>query len=162
MALVASAGLASPALAAGQGHGTGTVTVTIAATAQVGTPSGFTLKPGLPVTVTGTGSASPDGTHYTGPNGVTFWCATAQSDFLAPGLPCFALVAKVGDGPWVMVGTGPVTLTGSGPLVFGYNDQLGAFGNNAGAYTATVTYACQPGNGYGDPNHYHCGPPGQK
>lgn len=153
-------GLCGPVTAAaGLSHQTVSVSVSVPA-AALGTLSGFTLKAGVPVVVTGSGSAS-QGNVYTGPNGLTSWCpGPAPRDFMAPGLPCFGLLARVGDGAWVFIGTGPVTLTGSGAVIFVYNDQLGAYENNAGAYTATITYTCQPGNGVGDPNHYHCGAPG--
>jgi len=67
------------------------------------------------------------------------------------------------------VGTGPVRIRGTGDLVFAFNDDW--FPDNTGSFTVTVTYAhgaatqasepCTPGNGYGDANHEHTGPPGQ-
>ncbi|MEX2194143.1 MAG: hypothetical protein WD844_02565 [Thermoleophilaceae bacterium] len=80
--------------------------------------------------------------------------------FVLPGAPAWGLVGRVGSGPWVQVGSGPTLLAGSGDLVFAVNDDL--FSDNTGSFTATVSHTCHPGNGHGDKNHYHCGPPGPR
>lgn len=59
------------------------------------------------------------------------------------------------------VGAGPTELTGSGEVYFAVNDNY--FPDNYGTgYDVTISYVCYPGNGNGDANHYHCGPPGQQ
>ncbi len=77
----------------------------------------------------------------------------------APGLSAYSLVGRIGDGQPFLIGTGPVTVTGAGELYLAFND--GNYTDNHGSFTATLAFACQPGNGFGDENHYHCGPPGQ-
>ena len=128
--------------------------------------TGFTVKPASPVTVSATGLLS-----CSGPVGGTFCNVDPDGDpsfdttvssfggFLLPGAPAWGLVARVGDGPWTHVGSGPTTLSGSGNLVFAVNDDL--YGDNHGNFTPTVSYECYSGNGNGDKNHYHCGPPGK-
>jgi hypothetical protein len=135
---------------------------TVGALTVPGINTGLVLENGLDVTVTATGAVCPFGGSIfcVGPDGYPP-VDTTQSifgGFVLPGAPAWGLVGRVGDGPWVQIGSGPTTLSGSGALVFAVNDDL--FGDNAGSFTATVSYACYPGYGYGDANHYHCGPPG--
>jgi hypothetical protein len=127
--------------------------------------TGFEVKNGVSVSVSATGLASCGSTPCDG--GPTGACppwltgCIAPAGFLVEGGVPFGLYARVGSGSPVFIGAGPTTLTGSGELSFGYNDLLGTFGDNSGGFSATVSYACKPGNGNGDRNHYHCGPPGQ-
>lgn len=125
-----------------------------------GAETGFVVKPGLPVTVTAAGAVCPFGWNdfCPGPDGYAFDTTTSSfGAFTLPGAPAWGLVGRVGDGPWTQIGSGPTTLTGSGLLVFAINDDL--LVDNIGTFTATVTYTCHPGNGYGDKNHYHCDRP---
>ena len=134
--------------------------------------TGFDLISGQPVTVTASGTAlfcpTPGlvggGGCSTTPAGPI---AGSPEPTLEPGgcpacpadnVPLGTLIAKVGTAPPVVVGAGPVTLTGSGRLLFAYNDGYGDHFDNSGSYSVTITYNCAPGNGFGDPNHYHCGP----
>ncbi len=55
----------------------------------------------------------------------------------APGANFYALIARVGTGPWVQVGTGPTTLTGTGEIQFAFNDHL--YSDNSGSFVASVT-----------------------
>lgn len=149
-------------------HADGTVTKTLTFTVDALTAgdggvyfdTGFVLKAGLPVTLTATGTAScaPGCGPYdaNGPGPISANCV-----FIAPSLPPLSLIGQVGSGTPFEVGTGPTVVTGSGPLLLAYNDCATQFGDNAGTFTVTATYTCQPGNGYGDANHYHCGAPGQ-
>ena len=146
-----------------------------------GADTGLLLSGGQSVTATATGAFCPFGDSYcVGPDGYPP-INTLQSSFgsfVLPGAPAWGLVGRVGDGPWVQVGSGPTTLSGTGELVFSINDDL--WSDNAGSFTVTVSYSCPrrsdfgacgqtvssascyPGNGYGDLNHDHSGPPGQE
>ena len=136
-----------------------------------GVDTGLVLKKGHPVTVSATGTVCPGTGFCTTPDG-TWVVDTTESPYdgyVLPGAPAYGLVARVGTGPWVQVGTGPVQIKGKGDLVFAFNDDK--FPDNTGSFTVTVTSAgrgatqvsgpCTPGNGYGDTNHEHTGPPGQ-
>jgi hypothetical protein len=158
--------LAIPAQALANGPQSVSQQYTVGSTTVPGVDTGFILKPGLPVTVTATGTVcpfggTPDTCFGTSPNGYPAFDTTTSSfgGFVLPGAPAWGLVGRVGTGPWTQVGTGPTTLSGTGDLVFAVNDDL--FSDNSGNFTATVSYTCYPGNGNGDKNHYHCGPPGQ-
>lgn len=130
---------------------------TVGSSGVPGVDTGFTVKPAVPVTVTGSGNVCPfGGTSFCpGPDGDPFdTTGSSFGGFVLPGAPAWGLVGRVGSGPWIQVGSGPTTLSGSGDLVFAVNDDL--FSDNAGSFTATVSYTCYPGHGYGDQNHYHC------
>lgn len=115
-----------------------------------GLATDFVLKEGVPVTLSALGEV---GFYYLGladpatPNG-------RPELGSMNGFPIVSLVARVGGGELQFVGTGPTILTGSGELVLYVNDNF--FGDNSGAWNVTVSYDCYPGNGLGDPNHYHC------
>lgn len=171
----------------GQSDPTGTVTVSVDARAGDGPPpftgngvfswvdSGFDLKPLAPaVTVTATGiaqfcptagvagaggcSTNPDGTAFNGgaplvPGG----CPACP----LPGVVIGTLIGWTAvDGAFV-VGSSTTLAGKTGRLFLAYQDGFGAHFDNSGSYTVTITFPCQPGNGNGDKNHYHCGPPGQ-
>jgi hypothetical protein len=131
-----------------------------------GVETGLVLKKGKPVTVTATGVFCPGTGFCSSPDGNSLGNSwdTTWGGFVLPGAPAYGLVARVGDGPWVHVGSGPTKLSGKGVLVFAVNDDL--FPDNTGGFTATVSTKatgpedCYPGFGSGDPNHEHCGPPG--
>jgi hypothetical protein len=149
--------------AQGNAAGPGTVSnvYTVDPLTVPGVNTGLVLEAGRPVTVTATGVMCAGGDSLcVGPDGDPSRDTTqsAFGGFVLPGAPAWGLVGRVGNGPWVQVGSGPTTLSGSGVLVFAVNDDL--FFDNTGGFTATVSYACWPGWGYGDANHDHCGPPG--
>jgi len=137
-----------------------------------GVDTGLVLKKGHRVTVTATGSVCQGTGYCTTPDGTSL-VDTRNSPypagFVLPGAPAYGLVARVGTGRVMQVGTGPTRIRGTGDLVFAFNDDW--FPDNAGTFTVTVTYGhgaavqvsdpCTPGNGYGDTNHEHSGPPGQ-
>ena len=133
----------------------------------------ITLKAGLPMTVSASGTvgycgaATTDPSCAAGPNGGSF----TNYDFMVPWAPAGALIGKIGTGNWFVIGAGPTTVQGSGDLYLAINDVNAAFhpgttsadwyGDNYGSFSVTVSFTCYPGNGNGDANHYHCGAPGQ-
>jgi hypothetical protein len=64
----------------------------------------------------------------------------SDASFTAPGLPCWSLIGRKGAGAPFAVGDakGFSTRTG-GRLYLGVNDQIRAFGDNSGSWTATVS-----------------------
>ena len=158
---------------AAQGGAAGGVTTsvyTVGAVTVPGVKTGLVVKEGHPVTVTATGTVcywpGPPTILCVGPDGDAS-IDTTNPAFVLPGATGIALVGRVGNGPWVEVGSGPTTLSGKGKLVFAVNDDY--FADNTGSFEVTVSYAkpgvsrdCWPGWGWGDENHEHCGPPGQK
>lgn len=120
--------------------------------------TGIFVSAKKPVTITAEGSCIWGLTEPSvGPGGISYWLG--NGNFLAPGLPVMSLVAKIGDGTPVFVGSGPVTLDGNGVLYLGFNDDI--YIDNSGSFIVTIS-TTKPGNGYGDKNHEHSGPPGQQ
>jgi hypothetical protein len=114
-------------------------------TGSIAAPShtGLVLKARAPMTIRAFGSVCPSGGGA---------CVGPDGDPLG-------LVARVGNGEWTRVGNGPTQIAGTGELVLAIDDSLlTAF---SGGFLAITAYDCFPGNGNGDANHYHCGPPGQ-
>jgi hypothetical protein len=149
--LVGSIVSAPPSFADGSG-GTTLATVFVPATAPELSPavnSGVFVTPSAPVTVTATGTAyycpgcavPPTGW----PPGVTT-CLTGDPNYvcLAPDLPSFSLVGRLGSGPWIAIGAGPTTLNGNGELILAFNDWIGTYYNNSGGFQVTVTSATSP------------------
>lgn len=143
-------------------------TVEIFVDARVGwVATGVVLTEGMEVTITATGGVNGNVNcgecpQQTGPNGNVPndpFSFLAPPDFLAPGVPAHSLVGRVGDAAPIFVGSGPTTVSGVGELSLAFNDNV--FHDNAGGYTATISYSCKPGKGKGDQNHCHSGPPGQ-
>lgn len=63
---------------------------------------------------------------------------TPQRGFLAPGLPCWSLIARVGSGAPFWVGTASTwTVHSPGELWFGVNNNV--FGTSRGEWTVVVT-----------------------
>ena len=131
----------------------------VSGAAVPGADTGFTVKPGAPVTVRAFGAVCAAGGTCPGPDGDAS-IDTLSGSFLLPGAPAWGLVARVGDGPWTQVGSGPTEVSGSGDLVFAVNDDSVLTGNTGG-FVVVFSYQCYPGNGKSDQNHYHCGPPGK-
>ena len=158
---VAAIALAAAAQAGAGGHTTVSATYSVGGLAVPGLTTGLVLQPGQVLTVTAGGGVCPFGDSYCpGPDGnpAQGTTSTVFGGFPLPGAPAWGLVGRVGSGPWVQIGHGPTTLTGTGVVSFAVNDDL--LGDNAGAFTVTVSYSCWPGWGYGDRSHTHCGPPG--
>lgn len=58
--------------------------------------------------------------------------AVKSSVFPAPTLPCWSLVARIGNGPPLEVGSSTLVITTSGRLYLGLN--VGSFSHNAGSW----------------------------
>ena len=161
---------------AAQGTAAGSATTseyTVGVLTVPGVDTGLVLKKGHSVTVTATGTVCIGTGTCVGPDGTSSVDTTHSSlgSFVLPGAPAYGLVGRVGTGPWVQVGSGPTQLSGSGDLVFAVNDDW--YPDNTGSFRVTVSYSrgsasqvsaptsCYPGNGYGDTNHEHSGPPGR-
>ncbi len=127
----------------GPGH---SIMVTATGIAQFCPTPGLVGGGGCSTTPDGPFPGSPAGSTF--PPDCTFGCPIA-------GAPIGTLIAKVGTALPVVVGSAS-TLTGSGRLLFAYNDGFGAHFDNSGKYDVTITFQCQPGNGFGDDQHYHC------
>ena len=117
--------------------------VTISVPAIAGwVDSGIALSPGTHVTVTASGIGDCDGlTCPVDPNGIDPSTGTGYGDatpgFVAPGLPRFSLVARVGSGSPVFVGRGPTAISGIGELYLAFNDNY--YPDDTGGFTATAT-----------------------
>ena len=89
------------------------------------------------VTLSATGTVCPNGSRMcSGPDGNPA-VDTTRNGFPAPGEPAWALVARVGTGPWFHVGSGPTTVSGSGALELAVNDDTPS--GNTGYYTLSIT-----------------------
>jgi cutinase len=88
------------------------------------------------------GQISVSPTQAVGPGGDPS-CTPAQNypgkAFPAPTLPCFSLIARIGDGTPFEVGTSTVVTTDSGVLYLGIND------NNVAGNTGSWTVKIKPG-----------------
>ena len=81
---------------------------------------------------------SPAGQGLVTTSGGCTAAVTPQQGFLAPGLPCWSLIARVNSGAPFAVGTlDTLTIKTPGELWLGVNDN--AFGNSAGVWTVTIT-----------------------
>jgi Domain of unknown function (DUF5011) len=123
-------------LAPTRGSGAATVQVSVPAN-QAWTDTGIDLTLGSNVTITASGtikiaSSDPGKTPAGAPE------CSAPSDFVAPGLPCWSLIGRIGGGTPFYVGTAMgFSVTTSGRLFLGVNDN--SFPDNTGSWTATVT-----------------------
>jgi hypothetical protein len=66
----------------------------------------------------------------------------ASSDFPAPTLPCWSLIARVGDGPPFEVGTSTLVIAASGRLYMGVNDS--SLSNNSGSWKVAIKIGGPP------------------
>ena len=115
-------------------------TVSVAGTAPW-TDTGLSVGSGDSVSITASGTifiaGSDPGKTPAGAPG----CIPTNSPtdtWVAPGLACWSLIARIGDNPPFEVGTGAAfNATVSGELFLGVNDNF--FGDNSGAWTASIT-----------------------
>jgi len=114
--------------------------------------SGIVLDPGDTAILTAVDGnpqvyvfSAPGGPHY-GPNGQpgSTTCINPTSPCPAPNVASYALIAKVGSGPWVFVGTGPTTVSGVGEIFFALND--GKYFDNVGGFVVTSATLSPPTN----------------
>ena len=158
LAVVTLFAVLAPMRASAQGNNGAalrTVTTTVNVDAISGwTDTGIRLTPGMSVTISASGSVNRGTGELTGPDGFNFSCGVCTSTIL----PIYSLIGQIGTGDPFFVGTGPITVSGEGPLYMAFNDGL--YEDNSGAFVASITYKCMPGNGNGDANHTHCGAPG--
>ena len=113
--------------------------------------SGFALKTGLPISVTATGTAYYYPDFPVGPEGIGGSCFLFCG---GPGLSTYSLIGRVGNGQPFLVGRGPITLSGDGELYFAFND--GAYDDNSGSFSVTLSYQCEPDGGSTPPERYRC------
>ncbi|MEO8681908.1 MAG: hypothetical protein ABI665_22870, partial [Vicinamibacterales bacterium] len=101
------------------------------------TATGVFVQAGLSVIVTATGAvANAADSGPWGPGGHP--SLVGDSTYLAPGVKAFALVARIGSGPWEFAGAGPIAITAGsdGFLELAVNDS--DYDDNSGAFTVTV------------------------
>jgi hypothetical protein len=115
---------------------------------QPWTDTGLDLATGSSVSITASGTIkiapedpgkTPAGDpNCVGPSGRKI-DPTAET-WLTPGLTCWSLVGRIGDGAPFQVGTSlSISVETAGRLYLGINDEKGRFGNNSGSWTANIT-----------------------
>jgi hypothetical protein len=107
-----------------------------------GAETGYYMTSGESLQITASGYASCSYTDYYacyfGPDGNP---NESSPGFIAPDLPPFSLIARVGtSGAWTFIGSGPTTFTAttSGELYFAYNDDF--FPDNVGGFDVVVPH----------------------
>ncbi len=110
------------------------------------TDTGLDLAAGSSITITADGTVkiagsdpgkTPDGDQSCIPSELAEdWAA----DFIAPGLHCWALIARIGDAEPFVVGTSEsFSVPSAGRLYLGVNEGSADFGDNSGSWTADIT-----------------------
>lgn len=118
-----------------RGNGDTTTQVSVQAN-QPWTDTGIDLAGGSNVSITASGTIATAGSDSKTPAGAPE-CG-APSDFVAPGLPCWSLIGRIGSGTPFYVGTTKgFSVDTSGRLFLGVNDNV--FSDNFGSWAATVT-----------------------
>jgi hypothetical protein len=112
------------------------------------TQSKVVLRAGKSATIAATGEIyfGPDQLTHIPPNGIA-WSqrcldlgAVRHAPFPAPGLPCYSLIARVGNGkPQAVGASGEVHADVTGPVFLGLNDNY--IPDNSGSYAATISVA---------------------
>jgi hypothetical protein len=160
LSMVAATG---PANASQAASNTGAITrmnasVTVASAAstiifvrasQSFTDTGVNLTQGQHVSITATGRAryssgsptvSAAGLRFTNPacTGAQY-AGAAAIPFVAPGLPCYSLIGRIGNTPIIFEVGKSCTLVApqNGELYLGFNDSY--YGDNSGGFTAVIT-----------------------
>lgn len=110
----------------------------------IGLQTGLIAQPGKPLTISATDAGANCNISdnppncVDGPNG-------KPTDFggnaLAPAINLFALIARIGAGPWIKIGVGPTVINGSGQLYLAYNDLTSAYGDNGGGFNVSILHA---------------------
>jgi hypothetical protein len=87
------------------------------------------------------------------PNGDPNCNGNLGTQFLAPGLPCWSLIGRVGDGPPFFIGRSKtIEVGGFGHLFLSVNDEVLYFADNFGGWTATISIAPSSEVGAPPPN----------
>jgi hypothetical protein len=112
--------------------------------ASAWTATGITVYPGvLTVVASGTIEIATNGAPMD-PNG--YGTCVAGGGWVAPGLPCYSLIGRIGEGPPFALGSNSVHLLDqSGPLYLGVDDEAAAFGDNSGAWNVRIEANTGPG-----------------
>ncbi len=113
------------------------------------TDTGIDVTPGWKVSIETGGtiyiSRDDPGTE---PSGPAVYCKqpirpkaqASDSSFVAPGLPCWSLIGRIGKGAPFEVGVAKALSTATrGRLYLGVNDQTRYFDDNSGSWTVTVS-----------------------
>jgi hypothetical protein len=105
------------------------------------TPTRVIVNAGEQLGMTAAGQVYVDPAYPQGPAGdpsctpATNYASVSQT-FPAPDLPCWSLVARIGNGPPFEVGTSVLTAATGGRLYLGVND--GDFSDNSGQWTVNI------------------------
>jgi eukaryotic-like serine/threonine-protein kinase len=106
---------------------------------QEWTNTGVTVAAGDALGITASGQVYISSTDSEGPAGDSS-CTPAEEYpgdvFPAPDLPCWSLIARIGNGPPFEVGTSVLVTADSGILYLGINDD--SFSANTGSWTANI------------------------
>jgi hypothetical protein len=113
------------------------------------TDTGADVTPGTEVVIHATGKVRYGtlAAQITDPNGGNFDGQQFFATAVLPKAKVCSLIGRVGDAP-VPNANGFVgadydeTMTASGRLFLGFNDQVGSFGDNSGAFDVTLTTTC--------------------
>ena len=120
---------------------------------QPWTDTGIDIPAGGNVEITASGAIriagsdpgkTPDGST---PGGQINTGVPCGGTFLDPDLPCWSLIGRVGTGPPFYIGYGTsFVAANAGRLFLGVNDGGADFGDNSGAWTATIAVSTAPAN----------------
>jgi hypothetical protein len=120
---------------------------------QQWTNTGLDLAAGSSVTITASGTikiarADPGKTPAGDPNCIgpagRKLDPTAEN-WLTPGLSCWSLVGRIGDGAPFQIGTSvSFSVETGGRLYLGVNDEIGFFRDNTGSWSADITVNAAP------------------
>jgi Zn-dependent protease with chaperone function len=103
--------------------------------------TGVTVPAGITLKITASGTVSVTSTYSVGPAGTQSCIPTSaypgiKPPFLAPSLPCWSLVARIGNGAPFEVGSSVTITTTAGRLYLSVNDNN--FTDNSGSWTADI------------------------
>jgi Zn-dependent protease with chaperone function len=108
---------------------------------QAWADTGVTVPAGILLKITASGTVNVTAVHAVTPAGDQSCTPAAQfpridPPFAAPGLPCWSLVARIGDGPPFEVGGSATITTTAGRLYLSVNDNN--FTDNSGNWTVST------------------------
>jgi hypothetical protein len=103
--------------------------------------TGVTVPAGIALKITASGIVYVSSTNSVGPAGTQSCIPTSaypgiNPPFVAPGLPCWSLVARIGNGAPFEVGSSVTITTTAGRLYLSMNDNH--FTDNSGSWTADI------------------------